>query len=642
MNKFLTTTTLVMGVVILLAINIISNVVFQSSRVDLTASQLYTLSQGSKNILSTLEEPLTLRLYFSQRLAKDFPAINTYAIRVRELLQEYQRLAGNKIKFTVIDPEPFSEEEDRAVGYGLQGVPVDSSNTMFYFGLVGNNTVGDEQVIPFFQSEQERTLEYDLTKLVYTLANPQQKVIGVLSSLPIMGRTANPMNPMAQPSPAWAIIEQLKQIFEIRQLDMNADSIPEDVNVLMLVHPKDFKDSTLYAVDQFVMRGGRVIAFVDPFAESDRPDMPQMAMNHKRTSSLGKLSNSWGIEITDGKVVADMDAAKQVQLEQQGRAAIADYPVWIDMNSKNFRPDDVITNRLDTMTFASVGAITKKDGVAIDFVPLVESSTQSELIDASKLAMLEDPQEITKDFKASGQRYVIAARISGALKTAFPDGKPKKETTPEEDAKKLAEPEKKEEAPKPQIMETKESANLIVIADSDMLFDQFWIRTQRFLGQKVATPIAANGTFISNAIENLMGSNDLISVRNRGSFNHPFTKIADIQKEAEKRFREKEQQLITRLKETEEKINQLQSQRKDAANTNLTAEQQKTLESFRDEQVSIRKELRAVQHELRKDIESLEFWLKVFNIGFLALLVGIAGIMFNIQRQRQKKSVAVA
>ncbi|OUD13305.1 GldG family protein [Thioflexithrix psekupsensis] len=629
MNKLLTSTGLIVGVVLLLAINIVSNASLKTARLDLTENRIYTLSQGSKNILQNLPEPVTLRLYLSEQLVRDFPAISTYALRVKELLHEYQRLAGDKLELQIIDPEPFSEAEDRAVGYGLQGVPIDASNTMFYFGLAGTNRIGEKEIITFFQPDKEESLEYDVTQLIYRLAHPKQKKIGIISTLPVQGETAMPALGRANTS-AWVFMEQLKPLFDVQNLDKAVKEIPNDLAVLMLIHPKELTDQTWYAIDQFVLKGGRVLAFIDPFSEADRPDSsnPAAAAAHVRHSDLGPLAATWGVELVADKVVGDLKGAKQVQIERQGRAVVSPYPVWIDIDTSGFNTQDVITNGLDTVTFASVGSLSPKADAGTEFVPLIQSSTEAMLLEANQLLGLTDPQTLLKDFKGENQ-FTLAARISGQFKTAFPNGAPVSE---EENAETPRDPSPEH------VNQASEPVTVIVFADTDLLADQFWVRIQSFLGQRIAMPIAANGTLVTNAVDNLTGSNDLISVRNRGTFARPFTRVEDIRREAEQRFREQEQRLQAQLEETESKINQLQQQRQDAANLNLTPEQEQALEQFRQEQVNIRQELRQVQHQLQKDIDQLESRLKFLNIGLMPLLVGFGGLALGLYRGRRRRT----
>jgi ABC-type uncharacterized transport system involved in gliding motility auxiliary subunit len=613
-----------MAVALLLAVNIISDITLKSARLDLTEQQLYTLSDGTRNILKNLEEPITLRFFLSQKLATRLPGINNYTVRVRELLEEYQRAAGDKLKLKLIDPEPFSEAEDSAVGYGLQGIPVDTNKTVFYFGLAGTNSVDDEEVIPFFSPNREEFLEYDLTKLIYQLANPKQKVVGIMTTLPVLGERASPFQQNAAQS--WMIVEHIRQLFDVRNISTDVETIPDDISVLMLIHPKELSDATLYAIDQFVLKGGRAIIFADPYSEAYQPptdpNNPLAALQAPRNSELTKLFDAWGIELVPNKVVGDLHVAQKVQMRKGARAIVVNYPVWMALNDERyFNKKDIITAKLGNIRVATPGALVEKGDVETDIIPLIESGNEAMQIGVEKLSFFAGAENLARDFRAEG-KFTLAARITGKVKTAFPDGKP---TDDEDDQTE-------------HLTESAEPINLIVVADTDILEDKFWVRVQNIFGQRLAIPHAANATFVSNALDNLSGSNDLISVRNRGTFARPFTRVEAIQQEAEQRFREKEKELEARLEETEQKIRNLQNQKQDGNELMLSVEQQQEIVRFRQEKVKIRKELRNVQHALQKDIERLETQMKFINIGLMPLLIGFWGITLSIWNRRRSKS----
>lgn len=632
-KKILTTTGLLIATALLLAVNITSDSLFKSARLDLTANQLYTLSEGSKNILAKLEEPLTLRLYLSEKLATTLPGINSYTVQVKELLEEYQRIAGDKLQLLVIDPEPFSEEEDRAEGYGLQGIPTDNTNDTFYFGLAGTNSTDDQEVIAFFSPNRAEFLENDVTKLIYQLTKPKRKVVGIMSSLPLQGD----MTPFTQGgNEPWMILDHIRQLFEVRNLETSLTEIPKEVDVLMLVHPKSLSDSTLYAIDQFVLNGGRAIVFVDPYSEADQPPMdknnPMASLQAPRNSELTKLFDAWGIELVPNKVVGDLKTAQKVQVRKGASAVVVTYPVWMDLSEDQyFNKEDIITAKLGNIIVATPGALVKKGEVPTEMVPLIESGNQAMQIETTKLGFFAEPDSLARDFKPEG-KFTLAARITGKVKTAFPDGKPKEE-------KKETDEQQPPETDKPHLTEAAEPINVIVIADTDLLEDKFWVRVQNFVGQRIALPHANNATLISNALDNLSGSNDLISVRNRGSFARPFTRVAAIQQEAEQRFREKEKELLAKLQETDQKIRELQSRKQEGNKLMLSIEQQQEVERFRDEKIKTRKELRNVQHELHKNIARLETKMKFINIGLIPLLIGIGGITISFLSRRRKLSV---
>ena len=633
--RLLTGSGLAVAVVLFFTVNVLSHVAFRSARFDLTEQRLYTLTEGSRNILQSLDEPVTLRLYLSKKLAVELPGIQGYTNRVLELVQEYEQAAAGNLILHVIDPEPFSEEEDRAVGYGLRGVPLDQGNTQFYFGLVGTNATDDQEFIPFFQQSREEFLEYDLTKLVYRLGNPKQKVVGLLSTLPLDGGPQMPFLQAPGGSAPWMIMDSIRELMEVKVLDKAITEIPEAVDVLMVVHPKQLGEPTLYAIDQFVLRGGRAVVFVDPHSEADRvlPDPRNpMGMQAPRNSDLGRVFDAWGIELVDGKVVGDLPLAKKVNFQKQSRMMVADYPIWIDLTPRQLNAEDVVTAKLPNLTMASAGVFRKKEDSAIEWTPLVETDEQAMQIDAARLRMMPDVEGLLRDYRPEGETLVLAARLTGKVKTAFPDGRPEAA-----DADRSGNPgDDKASKQPPHLAESADPINVIVVADTDMLQDRFWVQVQNFLGQRIGIPTSANNDFVTNALDNLTGSHDLISVRNRGSFSRPFTLVRAIQQEAEMQFRQKEQVLQQRLKETERKIQELQSTKEDQTTVILSTEQEAALDGFRQELVATRKELRNVQHELQKNIESLENVVKFLNIGLMPLVIAVGGVVFSAYNMRRR------
>jgi ABC-type uncharacterized transport system involved in gliding motility auxiliary subunit len=633
MKKILTTTGLLMAIALFIAVNIISDKTLKAARLDLTENQLYTLSEGTKNILNNLEEPITLRFFLSQKLATTLPGISSYTVRVKELLEEYQRAAGNQIKLMMIDPEPFSEAEDQAEGYGLQSIPIDDNNTHFYFGLAGTNATDAEETISFFSPERAAFLEYDLTKLIYQLGNPKQKVVGIMSTLPLQGDTTSPVRQRNAAQP-WMIVEHIRQLFKVRTVKTDVEEIPADIDVLMLVYPKDFSEATLYAIDQYVLKGGRAIVFVDPLSQAYQPqNNPQNPMEALQAlhSELGKLFDAWGIELVPNKVVGDMGAAQKITVRKGARYLRIRYPVRMTLDrDQYFNKESIITSNLGSkMQLMTPGAIVKKGDVETEITPLIETGDKAMQINTSKLAFM-PPEELARDFKPEG-KFTLAALISGNVKTAFPDGKPKDED--EEDSA----DDKTDDTN--HLKESAESINLIVVADTDMLENKFWVRgiMQTPQGQH-PIPKNANATFVSNALDNLSGSNDLISVRNRGNFARPFTRVEDIQQQAEHKYREKEKELQTRLRETDQKLRELQRQkRQDGNQLMLSLKQREEIARFREKKIEIRKELRDVQHDSQKNIANLETYTKVVNIGLMPLLIGIGGITFGFLSRRRRK-----
>ena len=637
MNKtLLTGTGLLLAAALFGAVNMISNVAFSSARFDLTANNLYTLSEGTRNILSGLEEPVTLRLYISKKLATGLPGIKGYATRVEEMLKEFAQVADGNIILQVTDPEPFSEEEDRAVAFGLQGVPLNDGSTQFYFGLAGTSSTDGQEILPFFQPDREEFLEYDLTKLVYKLAHTQKQVVGLLSTLPLEGGPVNPMMPQQGGAP-WIILDHIEQLLEVKTVERNAKEIPEDVNVLMIVHPKNLGDAMLYAIDQFVLRGGRVLVFVDPHSEADRGVPTQnnpFGGTGPKNSDLGKLFQAWGVELVKGKVVSDLPLAKKVQIQHQSRPRVVDYPVWIGLTKDYLNGEDIVTAQISNVVLASAGILKKKDDAETEFTPLMESGKEAMQMESSRLAFMPDPVSMLKDYQPGDEQLTLAARITGTVKTAFPDGRPKKEKT---DAEAKEETPEEPEPPTEHLTESKEPINVIVIADTDLLQDRFWVQVQNFFGQRIGIPTSDNGNLVTNALDNLTGSNDLISVRGQAGFSRPFTLVHALQQDAEQQYRQKEQALQDRKKAAEQKIDQLQSQKPEGSALILSSAQQQEIAKFRQELVQVRKDLRGVQRELVKNIERLDGWVKFLNIGFVPLLITVGGVWISTSRHRKRR-----
>lgn len=638
---------IVTAAVFLLALNVVSTGVFRGAAVDFTDGQLFTLSDGTREVLAEIREPITLRLFYSPQLGEAFPSYSAYAARVRELLERYKSLANGKIRLEIYSPEPFSDDEDQAVGFGMNGIAVNAEGDTVYLGLAGSNSTDDEKVIPFLHFDRERFLEYDLTRMVADLANPEKKVVGLISSLPLAGRRGNPMmGPAGGGQPPWMILQEIRQQYEVRSLDPEAGTIDEDVDVLMLVHPKGLSDTALYAIDQYVLGGGRALILADPHAEGQRPASPMMQMPGETSSDLDKLFGAWGIQVAPDKIVGDKRAAIRVTMPSRtGRGQeVVQYLAWLSLDESNIDDEDVVTADLSRMIMATAGAIRRLEDSTLEVRPLLVSSDEAMEIDTARIRFVPDPAGLWADFKPAGEIFVLAARLSGKVKTAFPDGPPEAEKP---------EAEKKEgeaasggdgpETPMPaHIAESAEPINVILIADTDFMRDQFWVQVRDFFGQQVAVRTSGNADFVVNAIENLTGGEALISLRSRGNSARPFTMVQGIQQEAEGRFRRQEQELESKLSETEKKLAELQTGKGQDGEFILTAEQEQAIEDFRAEMVVIRKDLRGVQLALRRDIDRLDGWLQFVNIGLMPLLVGFVAVVLGVIRRRRRRRAVLA
>lgn len=608
--------------VLFLALTVLNGVLFRGIRLDLTENRLYTISAGTENILGGIQEPINLYYFYSDRATEDIPYLRTYATRVRELLHELALKSDGKIRLSEIDPIPFSEEEDRAAQYGLQAVSLGggAGADPIYFGLAGTNAVDDLEVITFFQPDREQFLEYDVAKLILTLAHPDKPVVGLLSTLPMTSGFDPISRQTRQP---WVVSTQIEQLFELRQIDSGATQIDEDVDLLVLVHPRMLGDDTLYAIDQFVMRGGKLVAFVDPISDAQLPDdiaSASTALFDDRSSTLGPLFEAWGIRFDADDVVLDQANALTVNTGP-GQPPVR-HLAMLGIGPEGLSADDVVTAELSSVNLGSAGHLQRSEESTLEMTPLIFSSELSGITAAENIKFLPDPRALQDSFTATGESYILAARFNGELTSAYPEGPP----SPPENGSPAGEHRSATDGP----------ANLIVVADTDILTDRMWVQVQNFLGQRIYTAFAGNGALAVNALDNLLGSTDLISVRSRGTFARPFDRVEALRVEADARYREQEQALQQELDDTERRLAELESNKDEENLLIISPEQQEELLRFQQEKLRIRKALRDVRRNLDRSIENLGTALKVINIGLVPLLLSIAAVflaMWRIRRQ---------
>jgi ABC-type uncharacterized transport system involved in gliding motility auxiliary subunit len=627
--------------IIFVGLNIGADATFTTTRLDLTQNRLYTLSPGTQHTLDTLVEPITLKFYYSKKVATRYAQINAYAQRVRDLLGEYAAHSHGHLILQEIDAEPFTPAEDEASAAGLSGAPTDTGD-LVYFGLVGTNTIDGRQVIPFFAQEREPYLEYDLTSLVYRLTTPKKPVIGIVSSLPLesgAGGMAAMMRGQAQP---FMIYQELSQAYTTKMIAPDFDRIPSDVTLLVLAHPAPLTPRELYAIDQYVLGGGHALAFLDPMSEVAMAAQGGGQGMAPSSSDMKTLLQAWGVDYDPSKVVLDRDLAQSVQTSSDPRNPISRYPLWLHFDSSDFDRGDQVTANLQTLNLASVGALSPRKGARTNFEPLVRSSDEASLMDAMQAHLDPRPQDLMTQVEPTGRRYTVAARISGTVTTAFPGGPPAIATAADP-------PGKPAPATRPlprQIKVSKVPINVIVMADSDIFDDRFWVHTESLYGHQLATPFADNGAFVLNAVENLTGSNDLISLRTRATDNHPFVVVQKLQAQAQARFQQEADSLKQRLSDTENRLHALEqgggttgSQTSGAA---LSVDQQHEITRFRHEVADTRTELRDVQHNLRKDIDALGTFLAFINIALMPILIaGFAIILAFLRRRRRARALAL-
>jgi ABC-type uncharacterized transport system involved in gliding motility auxiliary subunit len=628
----------VISVVALLAIVVGINLFVDSRlanvQVDLTQQHVYTLAPGTRQILANLKDPITLKLFYSRKLGAAVPSYGSYADRVREMLEQYATVSNGKLRLQVYDPEPFSDTEDQALSLGLQGVPVDQSGEQVYFGLAGSNMLDDERDIAFFQPEREPFLEYDLTKLIYDLSNPKRPVVGVMSSLPVDGDPRMMMMSQGRSGGAgqpYASISMLRQTNDVRTVPADAQVIDPAIQVLLVAEVQNMSEATQYAIDQFVMRGGRLMVMVDPWSEAAAAAPSPTGMPPQNTSSdLPKLFKAWGIAFDPTKVVGDLDGAWRVRASPDDRVQAVNYVAWFNIRD-GINHDDPATADLQQVTVASPGYIAKAPDAKIDFTPLLTTGPNTGPV-ALEEVKLPDPAKILAGFKPTLGPQVIAARVRGVLKSAF-TGPPA-----------LAAGQKRPDNFPAYIPETKSPANLVVVADTDILADRFWVRIQDFFGQSQATPFSDNGPFVANLVDTLAGGDALIGLRSRGTSARPFVLVTQMQMQAEAQFRQTEHTLQQHLEAVQK---QLQTLRQGNTSGNaqggdqsaqpvITPEQRAAIDSARQDILQTRQKLRAVQFELNRGIAQLENELRLFDIVLVPAVLTFLAIGLGVVRRRRR------
>jgi ABC-type uncharacterized transport system involved in gliding motility auxiliary subunit len=611
---------------------IISSKYLVGVRLDLSESGLYTLSTGTKNILKGLDQPVTLSLYFSEKASSQLPALRTYAQRVAELLEEYVGLSDGKITFIKIDPAPFSESQDEAALAGLQGVPVGAQGDEIFFGLVAKNDVGAQDVIAFMQPDREAYLEYELTRLISSLSSKKMPTVGVYSGIEINGGY-DYMSRQARP--AWSIMGYIEEGFDVEWIEDDASEIA-GIDVLLLIAPQNLSESLLFAIDQFVLGGGRTLIFVDPHAEtiSSQGQTPSV-----QRADLARLLPGWGIAMRDDVIVTDF-ANSMVVGVGESRNPVRHIGL-LSMSPEALTSDDIVLHGLESLNFSSAGILDKTEGGTTDVTPLILSSDQAQPQNTSLLLTLDDPQDLLNDFTPTGERYTLAARVSGPAKTAFPEGiqiavpqiEEEADTDDTSEDLEAKPPEMKTLSPK---LLSSDDIRLMIVADTDVLSDRLWVQVQNFFGQQVVSPWADNGSLLVNGLENFSGHPDLIEIRSQGRFKRPFTKVESLRLRAEERFLEQQELLEEELKAAEAKMLDLERLRGEGDGAMFSTEQELELKNFQTEKLKIRKQLRDVQHQLDQDINDLGTSLKLINIFLIPIGICLLVLLGAMRRRLAK------
>ncbi|MEJ2588663.1 MAG: Gldg family protein [Deltaproteobacteria bacterium] len=617
---FQKTTLSIIGLIVLLLILVVANIIvsYANVRWDATEGKTYSLSKGTLNILADMNRPVTVKFFYSKS-NPDVPAdIKLYAKRVKDFLYEYEQASNDMIRVETYDPKPDSDEEEWAQKYGVRGIGVPGGEKI-YCGLVFV-CADKEETIGWLDTAEEQLLEYNITRIIQGLQRTKKIVIGVISGLPVFGNPQRP--PMARQGGGepWLFIQELKKSYEVKEIGQNTVRIDPAINLIMIIFPKNITPELRYAVDQYVLSGGKALVFVDPLCVSDNSQrQPYMA---PMGASLKELFKAWGISMDAKKAIADFGQPTQVR----GREGVEDNPLMISARGDAFSGRDIVTSGLESMLFPVAGAIEKEKSASCTFEPLVMSSENAGLMEAFNAYL--GLEAIKKDFKSAHKRFNIAVRIRGTFKTAFPSGPPKNK-----DEKNTFE----SATPGDHLKESVKPATLIVVSDADMLADHFYVRKRQILGFAVSEMFNDNLNFVANASEILTGSDDLIGLRTRGTFQRPFTAVLELKRRAQDRWLAKEKELVKRVEEANEKLRRLERQKDKSQEMIMSPEQEAEIAKFKTERDRINDELKDVRKKLRAEIETLGTVLKAINIFLMPFLIAMIGTVFAIYRHRKMK-----
>jgi ABC-type uncharacterized transport system involved in gliding motility auxiliary subunit len=621
-------------------------------RIDLTEDRLYSLSDGTKRLVAGLEEPLELIFFYSDSATEDAPQIRSYGTRVQELLKEIVIASDGKLRLSIIDPEPFSEEEDLAAQYGVQAVPVSQGAQAIYFGLVVVQDVDPEEVplgvrvseiMPLIRPDLEQFLEYEFMKLITKVGNPDRQVVGLLTELEIDGGF-NPV--VGQATQPWMVMDVMRQLYEVKRVDSTSAEIDPDVDILVMIHPQGLSEKMLYAIDQYVLAGGEALIFLDPNADSMVTRAPQgNLIPAGMSSSLPGLLDSWGVSFDASKVLTDNELALRVSMGQNQRPI--PHLGMLGVQRSYLNQDDIVTNGLETINMSSVGSIAQAEGAMTIFEPIIVSSTDAMLMESALLEDVTDPSILFDEFISANQSYVIAARVSGQVSSAFPEGRPLEPVTePDFQSDEVDgvleessdEPEDATDSDEVQHLASSDGPiNLLIFSDTDMLSDRMWVQVAQFMGQRIPQPFANNGDLVINALDNLSGGADLAGIRSRGRYSRPFTRVINLQREADDRLRQEEAELLDRLAETEQALADLNQTDDGQVIGQITPEIQEEVDRFNGELLDTRRRLRDVQYQLTEDIEQLGSRLLAINTFMIPFLLTLLLLGVGYFRSRRQK-----
>jgi ABC-type uncharacterized transport system involved in gliding motility auxiliary subunit len=617
--------------VIVVAINLIASAM--NTRVDLTENKVYTLSEGTKAILKKIDAPVEVSFYYSQSQSRMPAQFKTYAKRVEDLLAEFRQYSHGNLEIKKLDPQPDSEAEDSANLDGVEGQMIETGEKI-YLG-VAISLPPQKVALPFLPPNRERLLEYDLARALSQVLSTNKPVVGVMTPLQVFGMQMPPQMRMqmgGQNQEPWVFLSELKRDFEVKQVQMDADKIDDDIKVLLVIHPKEIKDTAQYAIDQFIMRGGKLIACLDPMSLADVNRQNPMMPMPGGASNLEKLLKAWGVTFETTKVVADMNSARQLVVRQGAQPEIV--PTLLFVTDTGISKDDVVANQIDEVLLPFAGVFTGTPVSGLKQTVLLKTSKNSQLVEPFMAQM--SPSKIVDDFKSADTSYALAVRLEGKFKTAFPDGKPEA-AKPDDDKDEKKDEKKPEDKAKDSLKETKADNAVLLVGDTDWLSDQFSVQVQNFFGQRIVQPRNGNLPLTQNIVEQFAGDQNLIGVRSRGTMNRPFTVVKEMQAQANERFQAEITKLQKEVDETNQKLTELQG-KKDPNQRFASKEQQDEIEKFKAKRAEGNRKLKLVRRDLAREIESLELRTKVINIAGMPLLVAAVGIGLALVRKQKTKA----
>ena len=611
-NKFFGYLNIVFLLVLFVSVNIWGGRLFNSVQLDLTEDKIFSISGATTEVLESIKEPIRLSFYTSENLSLLGPDYISLMLRIEGLLETYKLVAGSNLIIERIVPKPFSPEEDQAVSDGIHAIPDVLGNSQIFFGLTGHNSTNGFYTIPHFAPEQNNLIEYELTRLIYDLENTKKRTVAIYGDLPISGDKT-------QRVPPWTILETIKRFFSVQILFGDVQRFSSNIDVLVLTEPGELSKTTLYAIDQFILRGGRVLAFLDPFNETldvsqnSQPSVPRS----RGLDNFTKLLSAWGIEIPTRTVVGDLGGAINVQMTRNDRILATKYPVWFDVKEDGFVSDEVITSGLSRISLRSAGYIKHSPQQSLKFQPILLASRESGFIDVSKIEYAPNPVEILANLQQTTEQKVLMARLSGAFKTAFPDGAPVANVNSENNL--------------PHLNDSVQPSAVLLVADADLLADEAWLENKNLGGQTLKVPLANNGNLVVNALEQLVGTSSMIGLRGKGTLKRRFTLLEKLEQEAEIKYRKKENKLLTKIEDGKKFIEQIQ-RTEIKQGIVYSQEQQMELERKRNEMIEARKELRDVQFSAKENITELKNKIIFYNIWSVPILLLLLIFGLNLVR----------